>query len=86
MKCPGIEIEPGIYSGCGGGKDCPTCNGKEIIILPRSTIREAVDKLNPCSSCVCSHSSKLDNISCTGDACLRYKKWLELKKALEVSE
>lgn len=25
--CPGIEIEPGIYSGCSGGRDCPTCDG-----------------------------------------------------------
>ena len=24
-KCPGIEIEEGVYSGCGGGDDCPTC-------------------------------------------------------------
>ena len=27
--CPGIEIEPGVYSGCrplpSGGKDCPVC-------------------------------------------------------------
>lgn len=26
-SCPGIEIEPGIYSGCSGGSDCPTCGG-----------------------------------------------------------
>ena len=25
--CVGIEIEPGEYSGCGGGGDCPTCEG-----------------------------------------------------------
>lgn len=25
-KCPGIEIEPGVYSGCDqSGGDCPTC-------------------------------------------------------------
>ena len=25
-KCPGIEIEPGVYSGCEpGAGDCPTC-------------------------------------------------------------
>lgn len=24
--CPGIEIEPGVFSGCTGkGNDCPTC-------------------------------------------------------------
>lgn len=23
--CPGIEIEPGLTSGCNGGADCPTC-------------------------------------------------------------
>jgi hypothetical protein len=27
-NCPGIEIEPGVWSGCGGkGLDCPTCCG-----------------------------------------------------------
>ena len=27
-RCPGIEIEPGVYSGCSGtGGDCPTCGG-----------------------------------------------------------
>lgn len=25
--CPGIEIEPGKYSGCVGGIDCPVCEG-----------------------------------------------------------
>lgn len=25
--CPGIEIESGAYSGCGGGDDCPVCCG-----------------------------------------------------------
>jgi hypothetical protein len=23
-ECPGIEIEPGLTSGCTGGDDCPT--------------------------------------------------------------
>lgn len=27
-SCPGIEVKPGHYSGCGGGKDCPTCHGQ----------------------------------------------------------
>lgn len=26
-KCPGFEIEPGVFSGCNqSGGDCPTCN------------------------------------------------------------
>ena len=27
-KCPGIEIEPGVHSGCQGGIDCPICGIK----------------------------------------------------------
>ena len=27
-SCPGIEVEHGNYSGCTGGPDCPTCEGK----------------------------------------------------------
>lgn len=27
IPCRGIEIEPGNYSGCSGGEDCPTCGG-----------------------------------------------------------
>ena len=29
-SCPGVEIEKGRYSGCGGGEDCPTCHGKWV--------------------------------------------------------
>ena len=25
--CKGIEIEKGVFLGCGGGKDCPECEG-----------------------------------------------------------
>lgn len=27
IKCRGIEIEPDHFSGCGGGEDCPKCEG-----------------------------------------------------------
>lgn len=28
-SCPGIEIEPGTFSGCSGLEDCPICKGKK---------------------------------------------------------
>jgi len=31
-KCPGIEIEPTVFSGCGGGDDCPVCEGRGYIV------------------------------------------------------
>lgn len=35
-QCPGIEIEPMIFSGCGGGTDCPVCEGtSEMINCPQ---------------------------------------------------
>jgi hypothetical protein len=27
MKCQGLEIEPNVFTGCGGAKDCPVCEG-----------------------------------------------------------
>lgn len=27
VGCPGFEVEPGVWSGCEGGADCPTCAG-----------------------------------------------------------
>lgn len=31
-KCPRIEIEPTIFSGCKNGDDCPVCGGSNDII------------------------------------------------------
>lgn len=28
--CRGVEIESGHFSGCGGGEDCPTCEGEGL--------------------------------------------------------
>lgn len=28
--CPGIEIKPGVYSGCKGLSDCPICKGSNL--------------------------------------------------------
>ena len=36
VKCPGIEIEPGKFSGCTapeGGEDCPVCEGKGFLLI-----------------------------------------------------
>ena len=30
-KCPGIEIEPGVFSGCTSLPDCPVCEGTGIL-------------------------------------------------------
>jgi hypothetical protein len=29
--CPGIDVEPGHYSGCSGGDDCPICGGDKLM-------------------------------------------------------
>jgi uncharacterized protein YjiS (DUF1127 family) len=47
--CPGIEIEPGVTSGCAGGLDCPTCCGG-IPERHKPALRELyaeVEKLRP---------------------------------------
>lgn len=31
-RCPGVEIEPTVFSGCSGGKDCPVCEGTGQIV------------------------------------------------------
>ncbi len=36
MECEGIEVEPSIFSGCGGMDDCPVCLGtSEVKVCPR---------------------------------------------------
>lgn len=42
-KCPGIEIEPGVFSGCLGGADCPVCRGRAKTLHRRhSMVAQAV--------------------------------------------
>lgn len=30
LRCPGIPLDGGGYSGCGGGADCPVCLGRPV--------------------------------------------------------
>jgi hypothetical protein len=43
--CPGIELDDGAYSGCGGGLDCPTCCGG-IDEKYRPAVRALFDRAN----------------------------------------
>jgi hypothetical protein len=36
--CPGIQIEPGSYSGCSGGSDCPTCRGELVLATTAASL------------------------------------------------
>lgn len=58
MKCRGIEIEDGVYSGCDtqGGKltDCPTCNGTGV-----ETGRLVVELKKAASDCAMDRDYKL---------------------------
>lgn len=44
MHCDGLVIEPGVFTGCVGGNDCPVCLGTgEMKVCPdclESTLEE----------------------------------------------
>ena len=50
LPCPGLSVETGMFSGCLGGTDCPTCEGtSEMINCP--ACGQPLDKDDTCGPC-----------------------------------